>query len=102
MSVRSSLTAGGSPSSWCVCRDSDPAPILPAADGYALGRVAHVDLDAGRDRVLRARRRSDRRRAPRVMTAAFSSIVVGTDGSETASEAVRRAIALAADLGASL
>ena len=34
--------------------------------------------------------------------ATFSSIVVGTDGSETASEAVRRAIALAADLGASL
>ena len=32
----------------------------------------------------------------------FRSIVVGTDGSETAGEAVERAIALAADLGAEL
>lgn len=32
----------------------------------------------------------------------FASIVVGTDGSETASEAVRHAIGLAVDLGASL
>jgi nucleotide-binding universal stress UspA family protein len=40
--------------------------------------------------------------AERSVPAEFSSIVVGTDGSETAREAVARAIQLAADLGASL
>jgi nucleotide-binding universal stress UspA family protein len=56
-------------------------------------------MDAGRDPRLRAGGDGDRDHQARLM---FKSILVGTDGSETAHTALRRAIELAASLGARL
>jgi nucleotide-binding universal stress UspA family protein len=59
-----------------------------------------VDLDADRDRRLRAGGHRHRDRQARVSGAVFRSIVVGTDGSDTATQAVRQAIGLARSVGA--
>src|SRR5207244_11858057 len=72
--------------------------------------VANVDLDAGRDcRVCRDRDDSCRHQARLSEHSAlgydrrvFRSIVVGTDGSDTATQAVRQAVGLARAVGAKL
>jgi nucleotide-binding universal stress UspA family protein len=61
--------------------------------------AATVLLDPGSDRVLRGRRDGDRNHEAVVVV---ESVVVGTDGSETAAAAVRRAVALAQAFGARL
>jgi nucleotide-binding universal stress UspA family protein len=60
--------------------------------------VAVLDLDAGDH--LRLRAGGDRHRDREARVGMFASIVVGTDGSQTAQEAVRQAVALAGQLGA--
>jgi nucleotide-binding universal stress UspA family protein len=65
--------------------------------------VALLDLDAGGHLRLRARGHRHRdREACLDCGAMFASIVVGTDGSQTAREAVRQAVELAHRLGARL
>jgi nucleotide-binding universal stress UspA family protein len=70
--------------------------------------VANVDLDAGCDRRVRADRDGRGHHQARLSESdgfgydrrVFKSIVVGTDGSDTANQAVRQAVDLAKALGA--
>jgi nucleotide-binding universal stress UspA family protein len=69
--------------------------------------AASLDLDAGGDPRVRACGHGDRDHqagliGPGTLARIFNSILVGTDGSETAAAAVRDAIALARALGAKL
>ena len=72
------------------------APSGSRRTPLALGRrVAFLGLDADTDRDLRAGERGDRDGASSYDRAVFRSIVVGTDGSETAHEGGRRGVELA-------
>ena len=67
-----------------------------ARRGVGCVRVTFVDVAAGRDRSVRRRRHGHRDRQAGLRRPVFHSIVVGTDGSQTADEAVRQAAELAA------
>ena len=80
----------------CALRSSRGAML-------AWPHVALLDLDAGGHLRLRARRHRHRHREACLDCGAmFASIVVGTDGSQTAREAVSQAVELARRLGARL